>query len=57
MSYEELLSGQIEINGKPTPTVPVSSLSMALEIAETLKGWIDKGEFTLTEAQERIVSE
>ncbi len=57
VSYEELLSGQIEINGKPTPTVPVSSLSMALEIAETLKGWIDKGEFTLTEAQERIVSE
>jgi uncharacterized protein (DUF39 family) len=57
VSYEELLSGQIEINGKPTPTVPVSSLSIALEIAETLKGWIDKGEFTLTEAQERIVSE
>ncbi|MFZ5813427.1 MAG: homocysteine biosynthesis protein [Thermodesulfobacteriota bacterium] len=57
VSYEELLSGQIEINGKPTPTVPVSSLSMSLEIAETLKGWIDKGEFTLTEAQERIVSE
>ncbi len=57
VSYEELLSGSIELNGNATPTVPVSSLSMALEIAETLKGWIDKGEFTLTEAQERIVSE
>ncbi len=57
VSYEELLSGRIEINGKHTPTVPVTSLSMSLEVAETLKGWIEKGEFTLTEAQERIVSE
>jgi len=36
--------------------VPVSSYVMALEIANTLKSWIEKGEFLLTEAQEPIPS-
>lgn len=57
VSYEELLSGRVKINGAETASVPLTSLSMSLEVAQKLKEWIEKGEFTLTEAQERIVSE
>jgi len=57
VSYEELLSGKVKINGAETTSVPLTSLSMSLEVAQKLKEWIEKGEFTLTEAQERIVSE
>ncbi len=56
-TYEELLSGEIEVNGKRTPTVPVTSRTMSLEVADTLKSWIQKGEFLLTEPQEPILSE
>ncbi|MBW1708766.1 MAG: homocysteine biosynthesis protein [Deltaproteobacteria bacterium] len=51
VSYEELFSGTIRVNGNDMPTVPLSSLKMAREIAETLKEWIQKGEFLLGEPQ------
>ena len=51
VSYGELKSGAINFNGGKIPTVPVSSYPGALEIAETLKTWIEKGEFLLSEAQ------
>jgi uncharacterized protein (DUF39 family) len=44
-----LKSGTIVIRGKEVPTAPLSSYPKAKEIAETLKQWILKGEFTLTE--------
>jgi uncharacterized protein (DUF39 family) len=47
-SYEELRGGKITVNGKEVPTAPLSSLKRAREIADVLKGWIEKGEFTLT---------
>ena len=47
-SYEELRGGKITVNGKEVPTAPLSSLKRAREIADVLKGWIGKGEFTLT---------
>jgi len=53
-TFAELKSGQVEVNGKPVPTTPMTSHSMSLEIADTLKEWITEGEFTLTEAQEKI---
>ncbi|MFW5721953.1 MAG: homocysteine biosynthesis protein [Desulfohalobiaceae bacterium] len=56
VSYEELLSGEIEVNGKKVATVPVTSLTMSLEVAEVLKTWIEKGEFMLTEPQEPIAA-
>lgn len=56
-TYEELLSGEIEVGGKATPTVPLTSRTMSLEIADKLKDWIEKGEFLLTEPQEAILSE
>jgi len=51
VSYAELKSGSIRVNGKDIPSVPLSSHVRALEIANILKGWIEKGEFLLTEPQ------
>jgi uncharacterized protein (DUF39 family) len=51
VSYAELKSGSITLNGERVPTVPLSSLVKAREIAETLKGWILKGTFLLGEPQ------
>ena len=49
VSYAELKSGKIQISGKETPTASLSSYYKAMEIANTLKEWIQKGEFLLTE--------
>jgi len=48
VSYAQLKSGKIEVNGMEVPTAPLSSVVRAREIAETLKEWIDQGDFTLT---------
>ena len=49
VSYAELKTGHIKIQGKDVPTASLSSYYKALEIANILKGWIEKGEFLLTE--------
>ncbi|MCJ7664367.1 MAG: homocysteine biosynthesis protein, partial [Desulfobacterales bacterium] len=49
VSYKDLRSGKITIGDKEVPTGPISSLFKAREIAQLLKGWIEKGEFVLTE--------
>ncbi len=49
VSYADLKSGKIQVNGKEVTTAPLSSMPRAREIASTLKGWIQKGEFLLTE--------
>jgi uncharacterized protein (DUF39 family) len=49
VSYAELKSGTIRFDGRDVPTVPLSSLVRAREIAETLKKRILKGTFFLTE--------
>jgi len=54
VSYEELKSGSIEINGKEVRTSPLSSYFMAKKVAEELKAWIDKGGFMLTPPAERL---
>jgi uncharacterized protein (DUF39 family) len=54
VSYAELKSGTIKFDGHDVPTVPVSSHVRAVEIANILKGWIEKGEFLLTEPQEHL---
>ncbi len=54
VSYAELKSGTIRFNGQDIPTAPLSSYVKALEIARILKGWIEKGEFLLTEAQQML---
>ncbi len=47
VSYAQLKSGQIEIDGQEVPTAPLSSVVRAREIAETLKEWILDGNFEL----------
>ncbi|MGE5582666.1 MAG: homocysteine biosynthesis protein [Bacillota bacterium] len=54
VSYAELRSGSITINGKTVPTAPLSSLPKARQIALTLKDWIAKGQFTLAEPVQRL---
>ncbi|MDA8335804.1 MAG: homocysteine biosynthesis protein [Peptococcaceae bacterium] len=49
VSYAELKTGRITVRDREVPTAPVSSLPRAREIAATLKEWIQKGDFTLTE--------
>ncbi len=56
VSYAELKSGTFELNGQEIYTVPVSSIKMAREISQTLKEWIEKGEFFLGEPQMTLPS-
>jgi uncharacterized protein (DUF39 family) len=49
VSYADLKSGSIKIDGKDVPTASLSSYPGALEIAGMLKDWIKKGSFLLTE--------
>ncbi|MCU0590588.1 MAG: homocysteine biosynthesis protein [Desulfobacterales bacterium] len=51
VSYAELKSGVIRFQGKEVPTVPLSSIVKAREIAESLKGWIRQGRFFVSEPQ------
>ena len=49
VSYAQLRSGKIVIQGKEVPTASLSSYPKAVEIATTLKAWILSGKFLLTE--------
>jgi uncharacterized protein (DUF39 family) len=50
VSYAQLKSGKITIEGKTVRTAPLASIYLSRQVAETLKQWIETGEFTLTEA-------
>jgi len=47
VSYEELKSGQITLQGKSVPTAPLASYPMARRIASQLKTWIQDDGFTV----------
>lgn len=49
VSYAQLKSGRILVKKKDVPTASLSSYPKAVEIAQTLKDWIDDGQFLLTE--------
>jgi uncharacterized protein (DUF39 family) len=49
VSYAQLKSGEIIVQGKEVPTASLSSYSRAVEIATILKEWILSGKFLLTE--------
>lgn len=49
VTYAELRSGEVEIQGQKVPTASVSSYSKAREIALELKDWIKAGTFELGE--------
>jgi uncharacterized protein (DUF39 family) len=50
VSYGQLKSGIIVVQNKKVPTASLSSYPRALEIANTLRDWIAKGKFLLTES-------
>jgi uncharacterized protein (DUF39 family) len=52
VSYAQLKSGVIALDGKNVPTVPLSSMVRAREIAQLLKEWIESGQFLLGEPVE-----
>ena len=56
VSYAQLKSGSILVEGKEVPTAPLSSYPKAKEIAEILKSWIVEGQFQLTEPVEQLPS-
>ncbi len=49
VSYGQLKSGQVVVQGKEVPTASLSSYPRAVEIASILKEWIISGKFQLTE--------
>ena len=51
VSYAELKSGSIKLKGQDIPTVPLSSLVKAREIADILKKKISRGKFLLGDPQ------
>ncbi len=54
VNYEQLRSGSFKFNGKDVPSFPLSSYSVAREIAEELKHWITNDGFTLGEPQIKL---
>ncbi len=49
VSYAQLKSGKVTIDGKPVRTAPLASIYRSRLVAEELKQWIEAGTFTLTE--------
>ncbi len=56
VSYAELKSGRVEINGEEVRVSPLSSHYMARKVMEELKRMIERGEFFLTLPVERLAS-
>ncbi len=54
VSYGQLKTGKITINGKETSAFPLSSYPKAREIAGLLKEWIVSGKFFLSAPVERL---
>lgn len=54
VSYAQLKSGEIEVNGKKVKTVPLSSMVKARKIAEILKKDISEGRFLLNKPAELL---
>jgi uncharacterized protein (DUF39 family) len=49
VTYAQLKSGKVTVQGKKVPTASLSSYPRAVEIANTLKDWIMTGKFELTQ--------
>jgi L-aspartate semialdehyde sulfurtransferase len=49
VSYQQLKTGRITIEGKTLRVAPLSSIALSRQVAIELKKWIEAGQFTLTE--------
>jgi L-aspartate semialdehyde sulfurtransferase len=54
VSYKELKSGSVTVDGKKIRVSSLSSLKTARKVASTLKEWIENGEFFLSAPVERL---
>jgi len=54
VSYKELKSGEITVNGNKVKTAPLSSIVKAREIANVLKKKINEGNFLLNKPAELL---
>ncbi|MEO0535424.1 MAG: homocysteine biosynthesis protein [Cyanobacteria bacterium P01_A01_bin.123] len=50
VSYAQLKSGRIKVDGQPVRTAPLASLYLSRQVALELKQWIADGRFELTES-------
>ncbi len=50
VSYAQLKSGRLTIEGKTVRVAPLASLAFSRQVAQELKAWIEAGTFELTEA-------
>ncbi|CCH65187.1 Ferredoxin oxidoreductase [Richelia intracellularis HM01] len=57
VSYTQLKSGKIVIDGKIVRVAPLASVYLSRQVAQELKQWIDAGKFTLTTAVASITKE
>ncbi len=57
VSYAQLKSGRISIEGKTVRTAPLASVFLSRQVAQELKQWIEAGIFTLTEPVATITME
>jgi uncharacterized protein (DUF39 family)/CBS domain-containing protein len=57
ITYEELYSGKIDVNGKTIRVSSLSSLKTAREVANKLKNWIQTGKFFLSQPVELLPQE
>jgi len=57
VSYAQLKSGRVTIEGKTVRVAPLASMFLSLQVAQELKKWIEAGTFTLTEAVSPIPME
>ncbi len=53
-NYEQLRSGEVELNGKKVPVTSLSSYHKALKICGLLKAEIEEGRFLLSEPSQRL---
>jgi len=56
VTYAQLMSGKIMLDDHEVPTVPLSSMVRAREVAHQLKEWITQGRFLLGEPVELLPS-
>ena len=49
VSYAQLKTGRIAIDGKPVRVAPLASIFLSSQVALELKQWIEAGQFTLSE--------
>jgi len=57
VDYAQLRSGMIEIRGKNVQTAPLSSLKRARQIANHLKGMLNRGEFLISQPVDSLPME